>query len=181
MLQSRELLIGPDDASYPIDATHVYATNEYCAVWNNSCLESIQGTLYTCPAFDTSKFQHTCLVDVAMPTKVRLTGNLRTTCKFKVGARVMITTNIDVADGLTNGVMGTVSNVVMKVVNGRSQVHVILVKFDSAKVGVDAIASSKYSHIDAHSVPIHKVQAMFKIKDRVTGQVSHTHFPLILA
>ena len=90
-------------------------------------------------------------------------------------------TNIDVADGLMNGVMGTLSNVVMKVVNGYSQVHVILVKFDSAKVGVDAIANSKYSHIDAHSVPIHKVQATFKIKDRVTCWVPHTQFPLFLA
>ena len=33
--------------------------------------------------------------------------------QVKVGARVMITTNIDVSDGLTNGAMGFVSNIVM--------------------------------------------------------------------
>ena len=33
-------------------------------------------------------------------------GNLTKELKIKVGARVMITTNIDVSGGLTNGVMG---------------------------------------------------------------------------
>ena len=112
-----------------------------------------------------------------MPTKLCLTGNLLTVFQFKTVARVLITTNIDVSNGLTNGAMGTVTNVVTKTVNGHEQVHVILVKYDSVKVGADAISSSNYSHIDASSVPIHKVQATFKIKNRVTCHVSHTQFP----
>ena len=32
----------------------------------------------------------------------------------KINVRVMITTNIDVTDGLTNGAMGTVTNVVIE-------------------------------------------------------------------
>ena len=86
MLWSCELLICPDDASYLIDAMHVYATNVYYAVWNNSCLESIQGTLYTCPAFDISKDQYTHLANVALPTKAHLTGNFLPPLKFKIGA-----------------------------------------------------------------------------------------------
>ena len=115
-----------------------------------------------------------------MLMKPHLTGNLLTVFQFKIGARVMKTTNIDVSDGLTNSAMGTVTNVT-KTVNGHEQVHVILVKFDSVKVGADAITSSNYSLIDASSVPIHKVIATLKIKDRVTGCISHTQFPLILA
>ena len=44
----------------------------------------------------------------------------------------MITTNIDVADGLTNGAMGTVTNVVIDQTTGG--ISVILVAFDSEHV-----------------------------------------------
>ena len=41
----------------------------------------------------------------------------------------MITTTIDVTDGLTNGAMGTVTNVEIEKTTGR--ISVILVSFDS--------------------------------------------------
>ena len=42
------------------------------------------------------------------------TGNLLGILNVKVGAHVMLMTNIDVCDGLTNGVMGSVLGVVEK-------------------------------------------------------------------
>ena len=45
----------------------------------------------------------------------------------------MITTNIDVTDGLTNGAMGTVTNVVIDHTTGK--MGVILVAFDSEHIG----------------------------------------------
>ena len=45
----------------------------------------------------------------------------------------MITTNIDVADGLTNGATGTVRNVVIDQTTGK--MSVILVAFHSKHVG----------------------------------------------
>ena len=48
-----------------------------------------------------------------MPTNPRETGHLQKVLTIKINARVMITTNTDVADGLTNGTMGTVTNVVI--------------------------------------------------------------------
>ena len=45
----------------------------------------------------------------------------------------MITTIIDVTDGLTNGAMGTVTNVVIEQTTGK--ISVILVAFDSEHVG----------------------------------------------
>ena len=49
----------------------------------------------------------------------------------------MLTTNIDVSDGLTNGAMG-------KVVHVSACRKDILVHFDNEKVGQHASASSKY-------------------------------------
>ena len=46
------------------------------------------------------------------------TGNLRKVLTVKINTRVMITTNIDVAEGLTNGAMGTVTNVVIDETTG---------------------------------------------------------------
>ena len=56
-----------------------------------------------------------------MPTNPCETGNLQKVLTVKINARVMITMNIDVADGLTNGAMGTVV--------GIYSTHV-LIKFD---------------------------------------------------
>ena len=50
----------------------------------------------------------------------------------------MITTNINVTDGLTNGAMGTVTNVVIDERTGK--MSTILVAFDSKDVGQEANA-----------------------------------------
>ena len=54
----------------------------------------------------------------------------------------MITTHIDVADGLTNGAMGTVTNVVIDERTGK--MISILVAFDSKHVGQDTVHTSVY-------------------------------------
>ena len=64
----------------------------------------------------------------------------------------MITTNIDVNDGLTNGSMGIVTNVVIEKTTGR--ISVILVAFDSEHVGQEARYTSVYNSINQNGVPI---------------------------
>ena len=43
---------------------------------------------------------------------------------MKINARVMITTNIDVPDGLPNGAMGTVTKVVIDENNRKDEHHI---------------------------------------------------------
>ena len=57
----------------------------------------------------------------------------------------MITMNIYVADGLTNGVMGTVTNVIIDQTTGK--MSVILVAFDSEHVGQETRHTSVYNSI----------------------------------
>ena len=71
----------------------------------------------------------------------------------------MITTNIDVADGLTNGAMGTVTNVIIDQTIGK--MSVILVAFDSEHVGQETRHTSIYNTIHQNAVPIHLTQATF--------------------
>ena len=57
-----------------------------------------------------------------MPTNPCETGKLQKALTVKINARVMITTNIDVTDGLTNGAMGTVTNVLIDQTTGKISV-----------------------------------------------------------
>ena len=73
----------------------------------------------------------------------------------------MITTNIDVNDGLANGAMGTVTNVV---IDERTRKMIsILVPFDSKHVGQEAIHTSVYKSKNQNAVPIYKTQATVSI------------------
>ena len=80
----------------------------------------------------------------------------------------MLTTNIDVSDGLTNGAMGTVTNVVKD--QHTSKIKAILVNFDHETIGEGAKAKSIYRHINSSSVPVEEGQATFSINDQWSCQ-----------
>ena len=84
-----------------------------------------------------------------MPTNSCETGNLQKVLTVKINARVMITMNIDVADGA----MDTVTNVVIDQTTGK--MSVILVAFDSEHVGQETRHTSVYNSIHQNAIPIH--------------------------
>ena len=90
----------------------------------------------------------------------------------------MLTTNVDVSDGLTNGTMGTVAHVVKDIAGN---IHVILVLFENDSVGENTRSASSYKHINPLAVPILKGQAMFTVRGRKSCHASRTQFPLTLA
>ena len=91
----------------------------------------------------------------------------------------MIVTNLDETDGLTNGAMGTVTNVVIEQTTGKKSV--ILVAFDSEHVGKEARYTSVCNSINQNAVPIHQTQATFPVDKKVSFQATRTQFPLTLA
>ena len=82
----------------------------------------------------------------------------------------MLTTNIDVSDGLTNGTVGTVKYVITAEITKR--VKVILVEFDDRDVGQEAKSKSLYKHINSKAVPICKKQAIFPVHGKTSFQAS---------
>ena len=114
VLQSHQLSVDEDDPSYPKHAMHVYARNVHAMNRNIKMLESLEGETYVCTAKDHEKDTHANIADVTFSNNPNKTGNLLDVLKIKVGARVMLTTNVDVTDGLTNGAMGTVMNLIFK-------------------------------------------------------------------
>ena len=65
----------------------------------------------------------------------------------------MITMNIDVSDGLTNGAMGTVTKVVNDQTTGK--MSVILVAFNSEHFGQETRYTSVYNSRNQNAVPIY--------------------------
>ena len=133
MLQACELKLNPDNENYPHNAMHVYAQNAYCDEWNILKLKLLPGKEFTNIATDSKKDHCTELANITMPTNPHETGNLKKILTVKINARVLITTNIDVTDGLTNGAMGTVTNVVIDERTGK--MSTILVSFDNKHFG----------------------------------------------
>ena len=76
-----------------------------------------------------------------------------------------MTTNIDVTDGLTNGGVGTVTNVVIDQTTGK--IGIILVAFNSEHVGQEASYTSVYHSINQNAVPIHQTQATFPVQKSI--------------
>ena len=81
--------------------------------------------------------------------------------------------NIDIADGLTNGAMGTVTNVVIDQTTGK--MSVILVAFDvgqDTQVCIRVYIKMLFQYI---------AQATFPIDKKTSFQATRTQFPLTLA
>ena len=75
-------------------------------------LSTLSGEEFINIATDSHNDNCANLANIQLSDKPCDTGNLQKILVVKVGARVILTTNIDVSDGLTNGAMGTVTNVV---------------------------------------------------------------------
>ena len=179
MLQSHELTLNPNHEDYPHDAMHVYAQNVHCDAWNENRLKLVPRREFTNIATDSKQDDWTELANVTMPTNPCETDNLWKVLTVKINARVLITMNIDVTDGLTNGAISTVTNVVIEKTTGR--ISVILVAYDSEHVGQEARYTSVYNSINQNALPIHWTQATFHMQKKASFQATRTQFPLTLA
>lgn len=91
------------------------------------------------------------------------TGGLHSVLKIAIGAKVMLTTNVDVSDGFVNGARGEVVHVVT---SNDNKVMRILVKSDNPDVGAKAKQSSQYHHQYSDAIPLIKHEVVFLAKGR---------------
>ena len=177
VLESR--VITDDHPDYPHDVLHAYPRNQHVDEKNKLKLRELapEQQHEVIKSIDHDKDKHTQMLDLRMPDNKAKTGGLVSELHLAVGAKVMLTVNVDVSDGLVNGARGTVQ----AIIKTGSEVTLVLVKFDHSRVGAKAIAQSQYRSQHPEAVPISRHEAVFCIGKNKAAEVSRRQFPLVLA
>ena len=165
-----------DDPNHFIDALNVYGTNEQTGEYNSTMLQKLNTSKYTIKSSDIAKDMDTRQVNLSLEGKKRAqTDGLTTSLTVTENAFIRLTSNIDVTDGLANGVRGIIQKLIM---NHEGSISVILVKFDDETVGEKATVLSQHKEQYPDAVPIFRHGIPFQHKN-VT--IFHSLFSLILA
>lgn len=112
-----------------------------------------------------------------MPKNVTATGGLPTTLILAEGAKVMLTVNVDVSDGLVNGARGVIASVV----RSNQRVVTVLVQFENTSIGIAALRRSQYQRLYPNAIPIARHTVKFTVKGIRGAEVTRNQFPLVLA
>ncbi|CAB3998256.1 ATP-dependent DNA helicase PIF1 [Paramuricea clavata] len=170
------------DPNYPSDALHIWAENTPVNEHNQKKLETIQSPLFLLKAKD----QYPKNVNKQDIDRVLARGRseicgLDFEIHIKEGARVMLTTNINIQDRLINGQMGTVVKIQ---VNGSNIPIILYIKFDDENAGKTMINTSANSFArENHLVLIEPVLAKFKVRPGKPSspEIQRIQFPVALS
>ena len=165
-----------DEPLYPESAVHIFTRNKPVEHHNEVQLDS---DLVIIQAIDEIP-RHIKLTesqeDAIKQRKLSERGNLADLLKLKIGAKIMLTVNVNIEDRLVNGLVGMVMQ--FKVVN---EVTVIYVKFDDANAGLMTMQSDCLAH-QQHWVPIRKHEVLLGLKENKSQPcIKRTQFQCALS
>ena len=158
------------DKDLPEDALFIAGTNDIVNKINLNRLENMEAELHRLVAFVTRAGKQ-----LTKPPRRNKDGSIYNTplqfqLDLKVGARVMLTYNVDVLDSLSNGALGEVIGFEKK----DGKIQTVLVRFDNPKVGKErrkknsALLQRKYPNNDVTSVE--KMEFRFNMSKNPTSQ-----------
>ena len=176
----QEQLIDTDAENYPFSAIHIFSTNNQLNSHNDLMMKKLEneGSELTITAVDVCIDQRThTTYKRKEPLSVK-GASLPSSITVAEGARVMVITNIDVSDGLTNGAMGTITSIIQGD-QPLGQPVAICILFDNRKVGSEARkATPPPSHVNQNSTVIKPQTEQIQTKPY---QVTRHQYPLRLA
>ena len=160
----------------PDDVLHVYSTNEEANDYNLKMLHGNCEELIEVDAKDYEKDKTTGKLTLCDKPFIRTrVDGLSSSLVLAVNARVMLTRNVNVEDGLVNGAMGYISNLIFKNKQPENAVEMVEVIFDSCNVGKTQGKASPKGNV----VPIKRVEE--EINEKNLKSFIRHQFPLKLS
>ena len=134
-------IIDKCDVDYPWDALHIFAENSRALKHNMLMLNLISSKTYNVPAIDhiPSNTPHHEIVRIRNANQSQTCG-FSSNLLLKIGARVMLTSNIEISDRVINGKSGTTTKFHF-VTNGT--INKIYVRFDDPLAGAKSLPSGR--------------------------------------
>ena len=163
-----------DESKYPSNALYIYALNKDVDKINASKLLNLQAEIITINAYDShQKRSVTAHKKISKKESV-----LPEQLTLAVGARVMLTVNLDVDDGLVNGARGQIKYI-SPILTPFKQPTFVAIKFDSNQVGNKLKNTLLQIPQEAQdSVPIKPYAETIKISN---VEITKHQFPIRLA
>uniref|UniRef100_A0AAR2L6W1 ATP-dependent DNA helicase n=1 Tax=Pygocentrus nattereri TaxID=42514 RepID=A0AAR2L6W1_PYGNA len=119
----KQVIKSPEDC--PSDALHIFATNKEVDGFNSAAITSRFSDITNIDADDYKKDPRSGQMQKQGAPFKGEKGDLIDTLQVAVGARMMLTRNIDVQDGLVNGCFGTVAKIITQTHNSVPVVQMI--------------------------------------------------------
>ena len=139
-------------------------------------LQKLDTPKYVIQSSDITRDRDTRQVKISLDRKKHTdTGGLPSHLTIAENAYVRLTSNIDVTDGLANGVRGIIPKII---INEDGTVNTILVKFDNEGIGQKAKAASPYNRTYGDAIPIYRHGVSFQHRNI---NVFCSQFPLMLS
>ena len=169
-----------EDQNYPHQAIHIWAENAPGNQHNAVMLSNVNNQLFCLNAIDIlPKNVPMSVITKTLNRSQMETGGLVRLLELKVDARVMLTSNIDVGDKLSNGQIGTVFHIY---VDRSKRASKIYVKFDDESAGLKLRSRDNFARLH-NCVPVERVETKIKIRTTksFSPEIKRTQFPLMLA
>ena len=166
--------------NYPHQSIHIFAENAPVNQHNAFMFNNVNNPLFCLSSIDIlPNIVHASVINKALNRTQMKRGVLARLLELKVVARVMLTSNIDVADKLSNGQVGTAFHIHT---DRNQRVIKIYIKFDDESVGLKKINSNNFARLNK-SVPNERVETKIKIRTTKSSspEIKRTQFPLMLA
>lgn len=166
-----------DVSDFPEDTVNIFLTNAHVHALNSSKMDLLPDKVVFMSKV-TKRDTHTNIVPIAITEEnIYKTGGLPSNVTLAKGAKAMITKNVDTADHLVNGSIGTIEEICVDM--KRTTDGTIYLKFDDANVGKEAQKESP-AHLK-HCVPIKSTTSRFLLTSQCPVQIERTMYLVVPA